>query len=154
MKRSRTGVAVAIGFAALVLGACGPAGVQDAGHGSATTSAVATTTEASPSATTEAPTPASSPTTTAAPSPTAAPPTTAPAVHATTRPPVHRTTPPPVHHTSAPPKPALCSIRSNAGNCYKAGQYCRKADLGRTTTDADGRAITCKIVSGQPHWHY
>lgn len=164
MKRSRTGVAVAIGFAALVLGACGPAGVQDAGHGSATTSAVATTTEASPSATTAPPTPTSAPTTTDAATPTTAPPTTAPApaVHATTRPPVHRTTPPPVHHTtappvhhtSAPPKPATCSIRSNAGNCYKAGQFCRKADLGRTTTDANGRAITCKIVSGQPHWHY
>ncbi|AEW99704.1 hypothetical protein SCATT_p15110 (plasmid) [Streptantibioticus cattleyicolor NRRL 8057 = DSM 46488] len=48
----------------------------------------------------------------------------------------------------------MCGIRSNAGNCYRAGQFCRKADLGRTTTDAEGRAITCGMESGRPHWHY
>ncbi|MGW2249968.1 hypothetical protein ACWCXH_07180 [Kitasatospora sp. NPDC001660] len=45
-----------------------------------------------------------------------------------------------------------CEIRSNAGNCYAAGQFCRDADLGRSTHDADGRVITCRMVSGKPHW--
>jgi hypothetical protein len=48
----------------------------------------------------------------------------------------------------------VCSIRSAAGNCYRAGQFCREADLGRSTTDASGRSITCRMVSGRPHWQY
>ncbi|WP_262928568.1 hypothetical protein [Streptomyces sp. CBMA152] len=43
---------------------------------------------------------------------------------------------------------------SNAGNCYNAGQFCRKADLGRSTHAANGREISCRIVSGRPHWQY
>lgn len=164
MKRSRTGVALVVGFAALALGACGPAGVQDTGRGGTTTSAVAAapssaegSTTPAPSTTAPSPSPSSSSPsarpTTAAPH-TTRPASRAPAVLHTTAPPVHRTTAPPVHRTTAPPRTALCSIRSAAGNCYKAGQFCRKADLGRTTTDAAGRAITCEIVSGRPHWHY
>jgi hypothetical protein len=49
---------------------------------------------------------------------------------------------------------AVCSIRSNAGHCYRAGEYCRDDDQGKTTTDADGRAITCLMESGGLHWHY
>ncbi len=45
-----------------------------------------------------------------------------------------------------------CEIRSNAGNCYEAGQFCRNADLGRSTHDAGGRVIYCRMVSGKPHW--
>ncbi|GAA1140714.1 hypothetical protein GCM10009664_06700 [Kitasatospora gansuensis] len=45
-----------------------------------------------------------------------------------------------------------CEIVSNAGNCYKAGQFCRDADLGRSTHDATGRMIYCRMVSGKPHW--
>ena len=58
--------------------------------------------------------------------------------------------------TTRPPSPRTeaCSIRSNAGNCYQAGQFCRKSDLGKSTTDAQGRRITCGIESGKPHWHY
>jgi hypothetical protein len=68
---------------------------------------------------------------------------------------VRRTTPPTVHRTTAPAAPAgVCSIRSNAGNCYKAGQFCRNADLGKSTTDASGRSITCVVESGGKHWHY
>ncbi|WP_393058342.1 hypothetical protein [Streptomyces sp. LN549] len=48
----------------------------------------------------------------------------------------------------------LCSIRSNAGNCYHAGQFCRKADVGATTTDAAGRKITCGYEAGANRWHY
>lgn len=49
---------------------------------------------------------------------------------------------------------ATCSIRSNAGNCYRAGQFCRNADVGATTTDEAGRAITCGLSSGRNRWHY
>ncbi|MER6116775.1 hypothetical protein [Streptomyces sp. NPDC001743] len=48
----------------------------------------------------------------------------------------------------------LCSIRSNAGNCYHAGQFCRKADVGATTTDEAGRRITCSYQSSANRWHY
>jgi len=49
---------------------------------------------------------------------------------------------------------ALCSIRSNSGNCYAAGEFCRQGDLGKTTTDADGQMITCVMESGRAHWHH
>ncbi|MER5275187.1 hypothetical protein ABT025_05455 [Streptomyces sp. NPDC002809] len=48
----------------------------------------------------------------------------------------------------------VCSIRSNAGNCYRAGQFCRKADVGATTTDAAGRRITCGYEASANRWHY
>lgn len=51
-------------------------------------------------------------------------------------------------------KTQLCGIRSNAGNCYRAGQFCRNADVGATTTDAAGRAITCGYKSNANRWHY
>lgn len=51
-------------------------------------------------------------------------------------------------------KTHLCSIRSNAGNCYQAGQFCRNSDVGATTTDAAGREITCGFKSGRNRWHY
>ncbi|WP_329177522.1 hypothetical protein [Streptomyces sp. NBC_01477] len=176
MNVSRTAVAIVTGFAALTLAACGPAGVQDTGSAAPTTRTVttyvspsATTASASPSATgsispsPSAPastSPAGVPVTTSAKATTrrtTAPSvhrTTAPAVHRTTAPAVHHTSAPAVHHTSAPAAGGACSIRSNAGNCYKAGQFCRKADLGRTTTDAQGRSITCRMKSGKPHWQY
>ncbi|WP_329616055.1 hypothetical protein OG244_25875 [Streptomyces brevispora] len=48
----------------------------------------------------------------------------------------------------------VCSIRSNAGNCYHAGQFCRNADVGATTTDAAGRRITCGYQANANRWHY
>ncbi|WP_457029613.1 hypothetical protein [Kitasatospora sp. P5_F3] len=48
-----------------------------------------------------------------------------------------------------------CSITTNAGNCYKAGEYCRKSDIDRSTTDAHGQPITCTregVDGSQPHW--
>ncbi|MEU8925672.1 hypothetical protein AB0D10_32870 [Kitasatospora sp. NPDC048545] len=64
---------------------------------------------------------------------------------------------PPTDPEPAPTAPAAaggagCDIRSNAGNCYEAGQFCRNGDLGKSTHDASGRAITCRMVSGKPHW--
>lgn len=49
---------------------------------------------------------------------------------------------------------SACEIRSNAGNCYQAGQFCRKSDVGASTHDAHGRLITCGSDSGRPRWHY
>ncbi|MGK5729855.1 hypothetical protein [Streptomyces sp. URMC 124] len=57
--------------------------------------------------------------------------------------------------TSAPRNAGTtCEIRSNAGNCYKAGQYCRSADAGSRTHDAQGRVIICGGEGGKPRWHY
>ena len=162
MKHRRIAAAVVAALAALTLGACGTGEMHDAASGTPVSGTV------SPSATTPAPAPTpttAAPTTT---SPTAAPPAThsarpirpattraaAPA-HRTTAPaPTHPTTRPPAPRTTAPAQPAVCSIRSAAGNCYKAGQFCRSSDVGLTTTDAQGRRITCGEVSGRNHWHY
>ncbi|MEX3102645.1 MULTISPECIES: hypothetical protein [unclassified Streptomyces] len=50
--------------------------------------------------------------------------------------------------------PGTCSIVSNSGNCYSAGQFCRKADHGETTTNASGRRITCAYNSNAWRWTY
>lgn len=47
-----------------------------------------------------------------------------------------------------------CSITSNAGNCYQAGQYCRNSDHGATTTTAGGTSIRCSYSSGAWRWTY
>ncbi|WP_306191631.1 hypothetical protein, partial [Streptomyces sp. MK5] len=47
-----------------------------------------------------------------------------------------------------------CSITSNAGNCYRAGQYCRNSDHGASTTTASGTPITCRYSSGARRWSY
>ncbi|MER6731857.1 hypothetical protein [Streptomyces puniciscabiei] len=47
-----------------------------------------------------------------------------------------------------------CSIVSNAGNCYRAGQFCRGSDHGATTTDASGTAITCSSSGSAWRWTY
>ncbi|MFG1805064.1 hypothetical protein [Streptomyces sp. NPDC049040] len=166
MKHSRTAVAVATGLTALLFTACGPAGTQSVGDAApaVTSTPAAVSPSASPSPSSISP----SPTTTAP--PTTAPPSTSPAsvpvtTHAThtahtprathtASPAPRHTTARPVHQTTAPAVSHVCSIRSNAGNCYHAGQFCRNADLGASTTDADGRAITCAMKSGRPHWQY
>ncbi|MFC5720986.1 hypothetical protein ACFP1Z_12490 [Streptomyces gamaensis] len=68
--------------------------------------------------------------------------------------------------TAAPPAPkrthtgtgssgkAACEIRSNAGNCYQAGEFCRSRDVGASTHDAHGQFITCGSGGGRPRWHY
>ncbi|AVH60589.1 MULTISPECIES: hypothetical protein [Streptomyces] len=47
-----------------------------------------------------------------------------------------------------------CSIVSNAGNCYQAGQYCRKSDHGARTTTASGARIKCSYSSNAWRWTY
>ncbi|WP_432165225.1 hypothetical protein [Streptomyces sp. bgisy031] len=47
-----------------------------------------------------------------------------------------------------------CSIVSNAGNCYSAGQFCRNSDHGAVTTNAGGTRITCVYSSNAWRWKY
>jgi hypothetical protein len=45
-----------------------------------------------------------------------------------------------------------CSIVSNSGNCYSAGQFCRNSDHGATTTTAAGTKIKCAYSSNAWRW--
>ncbi|MFE7759813.1 hypothetical protein [Streptomyces sp. NPDC057438] len=47
-----------------------------------------------------------------------------------------------------------CSIVSNSGNCYSAGQFCRNSDHGAVTTTEDGTEITCAYRSNAWRWTY
>lgn len=47
-----------------------------------------------------------------------------------------------------------CSIVSNAGNCYSAGQFCRNSDHGAVTTTAGGSAIKCTYSANAWRWTY
>lgn len=136
--------------AVLSLAACDPAAPATTPSTSATVTASASPspsvvpTSASPSASA---TPSADPTA-AAPTPAApaAEPTTqapaatkaAPAPPAPTR---TRTQAPAAEPTKATTD---CYPRSNAGNCYRAGQICRKADVGTSGRDAGGRTIHCR----------
>lgn len=145
----------------LMLGACDPGA---ASAGAATPSArasVAVTVGATPSAAPTSPSPSASPTPSADPTtaaPAARPATQAPAA---TRPAPAPPAPTRTRTVAPAPEPtkaqenASCYPLSNAGNCYKAGQICRKADIGSSGRDANGRAIHCRKDSsvGQ-RWGY
>ncbi|WP_189262761.1 hypothetical protein [Streptomyces fuscichromogenes] len=45
-----------------------------------------------------------------------------------------------------------CTIVSNAGNCYAAGQFCRNSDHGAVTTTASGVKIKCAYSSNAWRW--
>ncbi|MDX2702775.1 PASTA domain-containing protein [Streptomyces sp. PA03-6a] len=47
-----------------------------------------------------------------------------------------------------------CEIVSNAGNCYNAGQFCRAADVGRSTHAGNGRLIFCRDEGSVNRWNY
>ncbi|MCG7526064.1 hypothetical protein MHW47_16640 [Streptomyces sp. OfavH-34-F] len=47
-----------------------------------------------------------------------------------------------------------CSIKSNAGNCYRAGQFCRNSDHGAVTTTATGARIRCSSSGSSWRWTY
>ncbi|MGW3037116.1 hypothetical protein ACWDCB_38685 [Streptomyces sp. NPDC001178] len=49
---------------------------------------------------------------------------------------------------------ATCSIKSNSGNCYSAGQFCRNSDHGAVTTTAGGTPIKCTYSSNAWRWKY
>jgi hypothetical protein len=85
-----------------------------------------------------------------APAPTAPahtqPATTAPA---NTPPPY---TPPATTAPAAPPStaaaPAACTPKTNGGNCYEPGEFCRAADHGVSGIAGDGETITCTDNDG------
>ncbi|MEU6066488.1 MULTISPECIES: hypothetical protein [Streptomyces] len=58
------------------------------------------------------------------------------------------------HSNSGSSGTGTCSITSNAGNCYQAGQYCRNSDHGAVTTTAGGTSIRCSYSSGAWRWTY
>ncbi|MFH7595643.1 hypothetical protein WDV06_11150 [Streptomyces racemochromogenes] len=136
-------------LAAGVAVACGPA----EGDGPAVRPPLPASASATPAA---SPTPSPSATPSALPSPTR----TTPDAKAPTGPAPARTAddpaPEPTAKAKTPEQPAKagCEITSNAGNCYNAGQYCRKADVGRSTHAGNGRMITCRQDGGQPRWGY
>lgn len=45
-----------------------------------------------------------------------------------------------------------CTIVSDSGNCYSAGQFCRNGDHGAVTSDASGRKIKCAHSAGAWRW--
>lgn len=47
-----------------------------------------------------------------------------------------------------------CSLRSSAGNCYQAGQFCRNADHGAVTTTSGGDRIKCAASGNSWRWTY
>ncbi|NSC22847.1 hypothetical protein FM076_17385 [Streptomyces albus subsp. chlorinus] len=47
-----------------------------------------------------------------------------------------------------------CTIVSNSGNCYSAGQFCRNSDHGATTSTESGRKIKCAFSSNAWRWTY
>lgn len=168
MRGGRRGLAAVAGLVftvGLALTGCDPS-ATDAATAAATPPAVTapaapvataapTVTESSPAPVVTAPVPPVEP----APAPTTAEPRS-PAPK--TQSPAGKVTPEPRATTAKPPAepeptqtkaPAGdCEIRSNAGNCYRAGQFCRDDDLGKSTHEAGGRVIYCRMVSGKPHW--
>ncbi|MGW0659194.1 hypothetical protein [Streptodolium elevatio] len=173
MNRIRIAAAV---FVVLGLAACAPESTQvepDAkaagtlaaaplapggGGPTATATSASPTPTPTPTPTLAAPTPPVAPPPPLPPPPavpTAVPPPRVPAppvAPAPTRAPV----PLPATSRPAPPVPPAqggsCEIVSNAGNCYNDGQFCRKADLGRSTHDRDGEWITCKRDGTVNRW--
>lgn len=156
-RRRAAGLA---GFAGLVLTVgltltgCDPSAADAKPTSSPTSSQTVAAVPSAASPTVPAP-PAVTPS--APPTAAAPPPSAPPAVHPQTpaakpQPKVTTAQPPtdPQHTQAA--GGSECEIRSNAGNCYAAGQFCRNDDLGRSTHDAGGRVIYCRMVSGKPHW--
>ncbi|MFI8461848.1 hypothetical protein [Kitasatospora sp. NPDC085464] len=158
--RRRAGLA---GFAGLVLTVglaltgCDPSAADATSTASATPSVAAAPTSPAPTT----PAPVAPPTTPAAPAP-ATTPSEQPAAPAASQPAAPKAPQPKVTTAQPPADPQPehtaaaagggCEIRSAAGNCYEAGQFCRNADLGKSTHDASGREISCRMVSGKPHW--
>jgi hypothetical protein len=56
--------------------------------------------------------------------------------------------PAPLPTTAAPPAPAGCTPKTDAGNCYEPGEFCRAADHGDNGVAGDGKAIRCEDNDG------
>jgi hypothetical protein len=66
--------------------------------------------------------------------------------------PAPSTAPPPAPARSSNPAPAGCHPKTNAGNCYEAGEYCRASDAGTTGVAGDGEAIRCDPSGTRYRW--
>jgi hypothetical protein len=62
-------------------------------------------------------------------------------------PPTQAAAPPPPPPTQAE-APAGCTPKTNAGNCYTPGEFCRTADRGDTGVAGDGESIRCEDNDG------
>ncbi|MFE3068700.1 hypothetical protein [Streptomyces sp. NPDC059247] len=156
-RKRHLGVLTAVA-AVLSLAACGPA-TPTSGPGTSATTSASTSPVLTPSPSLSV-TPSADPTTATRtpPTPSAEPTTKAPAP-ATTEPAPAPPAPPRTRTQAPAPEPTQeptdCYPLSNAGNCYKAGQICRKADVGTSGRSADGRAIHCREDSGVgQRWGY
>ncbi|MFF1368190.1 hypothetical protein [Streptomyces virginiae] len=152
MKKRCRGALVVLA-AVLSLAACDPAAPAGT-TGTSATATVGATPSPSPSVVAASPSPSAS----VAVTPSAEPTTAAPTLPAPVAAPPTTKAPAPTKAAPAPPAPtrtrtqapeptkatADCYPRSNAGNCYKAGQICRKADVGTSGRDANGRTIHCR----------
>ncbi|MFE0772650.1 hypothetical protein [Streptomyces sp. NPDC058861] len=147
------GVTVACGPVAADESPATPAPVSTPAAPTPTPTPSPSTAEPTPTATTATPPP-----TTEAPAPPKAKPTAEPpAAPKATRAPKPTTQAPAPKRTTAAPTAAAeatCEIVSNAGNCYSAGQFCRKADLGRSTHAANRRMIHCVMDGDRARWTY
>lgn len=64
-------------------------------------------------------------------------------------PPATRTrsySPPPTHAAAA------CYPKTNSGNCYEPGEFCRKSDHGASGLAGDGKRITCVLSGSRWRW--
>jgi hypothetical protein len=94
------------------------------------------------------------PMTPAAPKP--APATTAPMTPAAPKPAPATTAPmTPAAPKPAPPAPqpmSTCYPETSGGSCYKAGEFCPKADAGMSGVAGDGEGITCEASGSRWRW--
>jgi hypothetical protein len=56
--------------------------------------------------------------------------------------------PPTTAPAAAPSTPTGCYPRTNGGNCYQPGEYCRNSDHGMSGVAGDGERITCEDNDG------
>ncbi|MFI5827569.1 hypothetical protein ACIA6C_09940 [Streptomyces sp. NPDC051578] len=160
----RTGRTVTVlrrALAALLLAgaavACGP----DTGSGAAASlapvapsAAVSVQPSASPTpSASSSPLPGPSAPASESPSPSATRAARTPSAEPTEAPPTRAATAEPAQEPTQAEE-AACEIVSDAGNCYKAGQFCRKADIGRETHGANGRLLHCRSEGTRARWNY
>lgn len=61
---------------------------------------------------------------------------------------VPSTAPAPPPSPSAAPPPASCYPKTNSGNCYEPGEFCRTSDHGMTGIAGNGERIVCEDNNG------
>jgi hypothetical protein len=57
------------------------------------------------------------------------------------------------HHHSNTAVPTGCTPKTDSGNCYEPGEFCRDSDHGVTGVAGNGEAIKCE-GSGSSTWHW